>query len=59
MMADLSITAANVLRGSNARVETGIFGATVTAGQVVYRDASDNNKFKLVLATRPQKNDTP
>ncbi len=46
-MADLSITAANVLRGSNARVETGIFGATVTAGQVVYRDASDNNKFKL------------
>jgi hypothetical protein len=45
-MADLSITAANVLRGSNARVESGVFGATVTQGQVVYRDAADG-KFKL------------
>jgi hypothetical protein len=45
-MADISITAANVLRGSNARVESGTFGATVTQGQVVYRDAADG-RFKL------------
>lgn len=39
-MADLSITAASVLAGSNANVERGTAGATVTAGQVVYKDAS-------------------
>lgn len=45
-MADISITAANVLPGSNARTENGTFGATVTQGQVVYKDASDG-KYKL------------
>lgn len=45
-MADLSITAANVVAGSNARVVNGIAGATVTAGQVVYRDAT-TKKFGL------------
>lgn len=45
-MTDLSITAANVVRGSNAKIETGDFGATITAGQPVYRDASDG-KYKL------------
>ena len=38
-----------MLRGSNARVENGIFGATVTQGQVVYKDAADG-KFKLADA---------
>lgn len=45
-MADLSITAANVVPGSNAKTETGVAGATITAGQVVYKDSADN-KFKL------------
>lgn len=45
-MADISITAANVLPGSNARTENGTFGATVTQGQAVYLDASDG-KYKL------------
>lgn len=46
-MADLTITAANVIAGSGAKKETGIAGATVTAGQVVYKDSSDSDKFKL------------
>lgn len=45
-MSDLSITAANVLAGSGAIIERGTAGATVTAGQVVYKAASDS-KFKL------------
>lgn len=45
-MADISVTAANVLMGSNAATEQGIAGATITAGQVVYRDSSDQ-KYKL------------
>jgi hypothetical protein len=46
-MADLTITAASVLAGSGAVKETGVAGASVTAGQAVYKDASDSNKFKL------------
>jgi len=49
-MADLSITAASVVKGADASIETGIAGATVTAGQPVYLDEttgkyllSDNN----------------
>lgn len=45
-MADLTITAANVVAGANAKVRAGTAGATITAGQVVYKDASDG-KFKL------------
>jgi hypothetical protein len=45
-MADLTITAANVIAGNSAKTETGTAGATVTAGQVVYKDSADN-KFKL------------
>ena len=48
-MADLTITAANVVAGTGAVKETGIAGATITAGQVVYRDPSDS-KFKLADA---------
>lgn len=44
-MADISITAANVVRGTNAVIENGFAGAAITAGQVVYRDA--NNKYQL------------
>jgi hypothetical protein len=46
-MADLSITAANVVAGSGATKESGVAGATITAGQAVYKDASDGGKFKL------------
>lgn len=40
-MADISITAANVVAGSGATTENGTLGATVTAGQVVYKDSAD------------------
>lgn len=39
-MADLSVTAASVLAGTNAVVEHGTFGAAVAAGKVVYRDGT-------------------
>src|SRR5688572_4749253 len=45
-MADLTITAANVLL-SSGRTDTGTAGATITAGQAIYIDASDSNKLKL------------
>lgn len=37
-MADLSITAANVVAGNGADIDRGTAGATVTAGQAVYYD---------------------
>lgn len=45
-MADISITAASVKSGANPVITTGRAGAGVTAGQAVYRDATDG-KFKL------------
>jgi hypothetical protein len=45
-MADLSITAANVLKGANAVVYYGTAGAAITAGQVVYKDAATGT-YKL------------
>ena len=45
-MADLTITAANVRAGSGAKIVNGTAGASVTAGQVVYLDSSDN-EYKL------------
>jgi hypothetical protein len=45
-MADLVITAANVKKGSNAKVETGIAGETITAGQNVYQAAATQKLFK-------------
>lgn len=45
-MADIAITAANVVAGSDAVRESGTAGATVTAGQLVYLDTSDM-KYKL------------
>src|SRR5262245_16499793 len=37
-MADIVITAANVLIGTGAKVKHGILGATVTAGQAIVKD---------------------
>lgn len=45
-MVDISVTAASVAQGSNARIAHGTFGATVTAGQVVYLDSADD-EYKL------------
>lgn len=45
-MADLTITAANVLAGAGAAVSRSVAGATVTAGQAVYLDTADG-KWKL------------
>lgn len=49
-MADVSITAANVIAGANAKFRAVRFGATVTAGQYVYEDTSDNMDCKLADA---------
>ena len=45
-MADLSITAASVVAASDATTEAGTAGATITAGQVVYKEAS-SGQYKL------------
>lgn len=42
-MADLSITVANVLAQAGAITDVGTLGATVTAGQVLYKDTSDGS----------------
>lgn len=49
-MADLSITAANVLAGQGVIYRDGIAGATLAAGQTIYADASDGGKLKLADA---------
>lgn len=49
-MADKSVTAGSVLAGANAHRRKGIAGATITAGQAVYEDSTDSNKFKLADA---------
>lgn len=41
-MADVSITAANVLPGAGAVTENGVAGETITAGQAIYKDATGN-----------------
>lgn len=46
-MADITITAANVLASSDAITENGVAGATITAGQVV---ALNTTTGKYVLA---------
>jgi hypothetical protein len=45
-MADIVLTAANVVAGSSASTEHGTAGATITAGQAVYLDSS-TNKYLL------------
>lgn len=45
-MSALSVTAANVVKGANASTNSGIAGATITAGQPLYIDATDSNYLK-------------
>lgn len=47
-MADISITASQVVPSSDARTSTGTAGAAITAGQPVYKDSS-TNKFHPAL----------
>lgn len=49
-MADLTITATSVVKGTGATTETLFAGAAITAGQSLYKDASDANKAKLTDA---------
>jgi hypothetical protein len=48
-MADVSVTATAVVKGSDTLLSDGILGATVTAGQTVYLDSSTNT-YKLADA---------
>lgn len=48
-MADLSVTAASVVEGTDAVRRHGIAGATVTAGQPVYKDSTDSNQLKPTI----------
>ncbi len=45
-MAALSITAASVKQGAGAQVQSGLAGASITAGQVVFRDGT-SGKYVL------------
>lgn len=45
--ADISVTAGSVIPDAGYTYEDGVAGATITRGQVVYKDASDSNKYKL------------
>ncbi len=46
-MADLSITPAQVIKGSNAVVKSGIAGENITAGEPLYIDTDNANVLKL------------
>jgi hypothetical protein len=48
-MADLSITAASVIAGTDSTAEWGVSGATITAGKAVYFDET-TDKWKLADA---------
>ena len=45
-MADLVLTAANIVAGANADIEHGKLGATIIAGQLIYKDPT-TSKFLL------------
>jgi hypothetical protein len=45
-MSDIAITAANVLPGSGAVLQTGTAGETVTQGQALYQKAADSKWYK-------------
>lgn len=49
-MADLSITAGSVIASAAAVIQEGVAGATITAGQALYKDSSASNVLKLADA---------
>lgn len=50
-MADITVSAAGVAKGTNATFVTGVAGATITAGQPVYIDTSASNVIKTAVNT--------
>lgn len=50
-MPNIIQTAANVLQGSDASVIQMTAGATIIAGNVLYKDTSDSDKVKLAIDT--------
>lgn len=46
-MADISITASDVVAGSGAPTKTGTAGAAIAAGDVVYLDTATTGKWQL------------
>ncbi len=49
-MADIVITAANVVPSAKARIWREVAGVAIAAGQVIYRDPEDGHKAKLADA---------
>lgn len=45
-MADIVVTPANVLKSAQGLTASGTAGDTITAGQPLYKDASDSNRLK-------------
>lgn len=45
-MTDLSVTAANVVPGTDARQEVGVAGETITAGQALYKSSTTGKWMK-------------
>ena len=48
-MADISVTASAVQAAATALLGNGTAGGTITAGQPVYKDATDSNKLKAAV----------
>ncbi len=48
-MADLTITASNVVAGKGATTTTGTAGEALAAGDAVYKDSTDNDNLKKCL----------
>lgn len=49
-MADITVTAANVLKAAGGTVIGVTAGGTVTAGQLVYKDTADSDEYKAADA---------
>jgi hypothetical protein len=49
-MADISVTAANVVAAAGATIRQGTAGATITAGQPLYEDSTASFKLKPAQA---------
>ena len=53
-MADLAITAATVVRGTGAKIEAGIAGGAITAGQTVYKTRpTTSSSCAMPMPARP------
>lgn len=46
-MADITLTPANVVAGTGVPTKTGIAGATIAAGDIVYLDSATTGKWQL------------